>query len=105
MWIYVDKNLVLATNPNDMSGNTGWVEYDGEIAWPLFDEYDVPMYAFENGILRERTEEEREVDRPEPEHELSNSERILNLETAVEELQIIDSGAREIMDILEGNVE
>lgn len=67
MWIYVDKNVVLATNPNDMSGNTGWTEHDSEIAEPLFDEYGVPMYAFENGVLRERTEEEREADRPEPE--------------------------------------
>lgn len=69
MWIYVNDDLVLATNPNDMTGNTGWVEHDGEIAEPLFDEYGVPMYAYENGLLRERTEEERERDRPVPEPE------------------------------------
>lgn len=66
MWIYVSNNLILGTNPNDMTGNTGWVEYDGEIAEPLFDEYDVAMYAYENGVIRERTEEEREAERPVP---------------------------------------
>ena len=85
MWIYVNNDLVLSTNPNDMTGNTGWVEYDGEIAEPLFDEYGVPMYAYENGVLRERTEEEREADRPSRIELPSESERLDALESAFAE--------------------
>ena len=66
MWIYVDSDRVAARQPNNMSGNTGWVEYDGEIVGPLTDEYGVLKYAYDNGAIRERTEEERAADRPAP---------------------------------------
>lgn len=82
MWIYVDNNLVLGANPNDMTGNTGWVECNGEITEPLFDEYGVPMYAYEDGVLRMRTEEEREADRlvqPTPQPTLEQVNEALNM--------------------------
>lgn len=76
MWIYVNNNLVLGANPNNMAGNTGWVEYNGEIAEPLFDEYGVPMYAYENDVVRERTAEERARDRPVPPKQQPTLEQI-----------------------------
>ena len=85
MWIYVDKNLVLGTNPNDMSGNTGWILYDGEIAEPLFDGYGIPLYAYENGVLRERSEEERASDRPVRMEIPTEAERLDALECAFTE--------------------
>ena len=85
MWLDVENNLVLGANPNDMTGNTGWVFFDGEIDEPLFDGYGVPMYAYENGAIRERTAEERAVDRPAQTILPSEAERLDALECAFAE--------------------
>ena len=85
MWLYVNNNLVIATNQNNMTGNTGWVECNSEIAEPLFDEYGVPMYAYEDGVIRERTAEERAADRPLQTLNPSDAERLDALESAFAE--------------------
>ena len=92
MWLDIDNNLVLGANPNNMAGNTGWVEYNGEIAEPLFDEYGVPMYACENNVVRERTLEEREADRP----------RRIELPSEAERLDALESAFAEFVEVMIG---
>lgn len=71
MHIFVDeKNRVMAMNPTDMSGNTGWTpmpeNLTGKTEEELFDrlheQHGIPMYKVEDGAMIERTAEEIAAD-------------------------------------------
>ena len=76
----------------DISGWTFLDEGEGDpykyaklyLPLPIFDEYGVPRYKLENGIPIERSAEEMEADRPEPqEPEPTLEEKIQGLEETV----------------------
>ena len=85
MWIYVNRNLLLGASSKDMTGNTGWIPFAGEIPERLRDSNGVPMYAYDNGNLRERTAQERAANRH-PRPKMPNeAERLSVLENAFAE--------------------
>lgn len=62
-WIYTDGNgNVLGTNPNNMSGNTGWVQTDVMIQEPLMDGYGIPLYKLDGANIVPRTQEDIDAD-------------------------------------------
>ena len=74
-------------NPNDMTGNTGWHYINADMPSATEDDYGVPLYKLVNGVLTERTEEEREAERPvPPEPETPIEERMTNVENETEVL-------------------
>ena len=85
MWIYVRENLLLGASPNDMTDNSGWIPFAGEIPEALHDSYGVPMYAYDNGSLRKRTAQERAANRPRRQSMPSDAERLSALENAFSE--------------------
>lgn len=68
MYVYVDEmGCIIAFNPNNMSGNTGWEEVQEIIGEPITEEHGVPIYKVQNGHAVGRTAEEIEADIPAPE--------------------------------------
>lgn len=70
MYIYTDStNNIIAMNPNDMGGNTGWEPMpenltgrtERELFNRLTEEHGIPLYKVEGGVV-ERTAEEIEAD-------------------------------------------
>lgn len=67
MWYYIDcENRVAGRNPNNMGGNTGWVEIeDPQEPMPEIDLCDgngALLYKLVDGAITERTPEERAAD-------------------------------------------
>lgn len=86
MWIYVDNdNRVQGYNPNNMNGNTGWVETASDVPNVLFDDRDIAMYRYDTAkdAIIQRTQEEMEADYEEPTSTPGDSERIDALEQQI----------------------
>lgn len=82
-WIHVDDaGRVLATNPHNMAGNTGWNPFDGSAPGILYDDKGVPLYKLDGGKLIARTEEERTADYVQQAEARSDAERLADLEEA-----------------------
>ena len=84
MWYYIDsKNCILGSNPNDMAGNTGWVELDCAIT-DLSNADGVPIYKVVDGKAVKRTSAEIAADTPAaPEPPLTMDEVLSVLEAAL----------------------
>jgi hypothetical protein len=68
MFVYIDeRNRIMAYNPNDMSGNTGWEEVKEDVADPIFNDDGVPLYKYSKGRAVSRTSKEIAADTPKPE--------------------------------------
>ena len=64
-WIYTDEQgRVLANNPNDMSGNSGWINTSSLIPEILTDENGVALYKVSKGKIAERAQTEIDADMP-----------------------------------------
>lgn len=96
MWIYIDdQSRVLGYNPNNMAGNTGWIETHDPIFTPpeegaeinvsLFDYRDIALYKYdaETDAVTERTQEEMDADWVEPVPTPNPNEKITQLEQQV----------------------
>lgn len=92
IWVCVDSaRRIVATNLNDMSGNTGWEETTvaklginhGD---NLSDANDVALYALADGKAVVRSDEEREADYTPQEVKPSMSQRLDTLEAQNEML-------------------
>lgn len=107
MYVYVDEsNRVTAFNPNDLSGNTGWIEAEGESMEPIEDEHGVPLYKLENGHIVARTEAEIAADVAEMAGEDQPTTPAPTLESRVDTLEGDSAEMREALNmILEGVVE
>lgn len=80
-WIYTDNNgNVLGTNPNDMSGNTGWVQTDTMIPEPLMDGRGIPLYKFDVATIVPRTQEDIDADAAQIVNPPTQGQRIAALE-------------------------
>ena len=80
MFISIDDyGRINAYNPNDLSGNTGWVETEETIEEPLFEEHGVPIYKYVDGAVVHRTQEEIDADIPAPSDEVSAEEALSTL--------------------------
>jgi len=62
-----DRNRIIAWNPNDLSGNTGWAPVPENIGDPITNQAGVPLYKYQNGHAVARSAEEIEADTPAPE--------------------------------------
>lgn len=63
MWIYTnDDGVILATNENDMSNNTGWQVAPGEIPGDLYDGRGIARYKLAGGEIVQRSAEEMNAD-------------------------------------------
>ena len=84
MWCYVDsKNCILGSNPNDMSGNTGWAELDSVIE-DFANADGIPIYKVVEGKAVRRTNAEIQADTPDaPEPPLTMDEVLSVLEAAL----------------------
>lgn len=74
--IYVNDQKIVAINPNDMSGNTGWLTTEDPIAEPITEEHGVPIYKFVNGHVANRTPEEIAADIPVDDPQPSKEEKL-----------------------------
>lgn len=81
-WVYVDsENRVMASNENDMSGNTGWYETKYPVPDTLVDMRGIPLYKWDGVICVNRSADEIEGDvQHEPVRQQPESERIAALE-------------------------
>lgn len=67
MYVYIDaRSRITAFNPNEMSGNTGWLEVPEIVMEPITEEHGVPIYKYKNGHCVARTAEEITADIPAP---------------------------------------
>ena len=84
MWYYIDlKNCILGSNPNDMTGNTGWTELPCVIT-DFANADGVPVYKVVNGKSVNRTSAEIAADTPAaPEPPLTMEEVLSVLEAAL----------------------
>lgn len=89
-WVYLDnRGCIMAANPNDMTGNTGWQEIEAEINpdSSLTDERGAALYKLAGGEVVERSEEERKADWPDDQPtEPTTVERLDEIEAAMIEL-------------------
>ena len=88
IWIYTDgEGRIGASNPNNMTGNTGWSEYEDApfgVEDSLTDENGVALYKLEDGEIKERLQEEREADIPKPQPpQPSYNDRLESIEQSV----------------------
>ena len=80
-------NVINGFNPNDLSGNTGWACIDAQMPSATDDEYGVPLYKLVNGAMVERSQAEREAERPViPDPEQPIEERMTAVEDETEVL-------------------
>lgn len=84
MWYCInDKNHVVGSNPNDMTGNTGWVKLDCAIT-DFANADGVPIYKVVDGKAVKRTSSEIQADTPAvPEPPLTMDEVLSVLEAAL----------------------
>lgn len=62
-WVYTDdRGRVLGSNPNDMSGNSGWHGVTGPVPELLLSPEGVPRYKLADGEVIERTAAEISAD-------------------------------------------
>ncbi len=65
MYVSVDDaGRINGTNPNDMSGNTGWYSISNTIGDNITEEHGVPIYKYSNGKAVKRTKAEIAADIP-----------------------------------------
>jgi len=101
VFICVDeKERITAFNKNDLSGNTGWAEAEGEITEPLEEGHGVPLYKLENGNIVPRTVEEIDADIAELAAEEEPATPIPTLESRVSTLEGDSSEMREALDMI-----
>ena len=62
-----DRERIIAWNPNNLSGNTGWVRVPEKVRDPITNDVGVPLYKHQNGHAVARTAEEIAADTPAPE--------------------------------------
>lgn len=84
-WVYLDeRDCIMAVNPNDMTGNTGWQQADDvglAVDDRLTDDHGAALYKLVNGEAVERSQQEREADWPDdPEPTPSVPEQIAALQ-------------------------
>lgn len=86
IWVCVDsKRRIVATNPNDMSGNTGWEETTVAklgfgVDEPLTNANGVALFTLTDGKGVRRTSEELDADYTPEEPQLTDKQRIASLE-------------------------
>ena len=90
-WVYLDdRDCIMAVNPNDMTGNTGWQQADDvglTVDDQLTDDHGAALYKLVKGKAVERSEEERKADWPDdPPAEPTTTERLDEIEAAMIEL-------------------
>lgn len=91
LWLYCDGDGRLqGMNPNDMAGNTGWIEAadasalgENPMHASLHDARGIAMYTAHDGVVKKRTQEEMDAEYIEPEARKSESERLDDVEAQV----------------------
>lgn len=91
LWLYCDgENRLLGMNPNNMTGNTGWIEAvdasilgENPMSAQLSDSRGIAKYTAAGGVVTARTQEEMDADYIEPETRKSDSERLDDVEAQV----------------------
>ena len=91
LWLYCDeKNRLQGMNPNDMRGNTGWIEAvdasilgENPMRAQLHDSRGIARYKAPGGVVTERSQEEMDAEYVEPEARKSDSERLDDVEAQV----------------------
>lgn len=107
MFVIIDGvGRIIASNQSNLSGNTGWVELNGEVTEPIEDGHGVPLYKLENGHIVLRTEAEIAADVAEMAGEDQPTTPAPTLESRVDTLEGDSAEMREALNmILEGVVE
>ena len=86
-WIYVDEwERVLGSNPNDMTGNSGWHGVTGAVPDPLLSMDGVPLYKLVGDTVVARSAEEIAADTPLAHSVPTRDERLEAVEAAVLEM-------------------
>lgn len=62
-----DRGRIIAANPGDLRGNTGWERVRENIHDPITNADGVPLYKYQDGHAVSRTAEEIAADTPAPE--------------------------------------
>lgn len=88
-WIYSDsQGRIMATNANDMTGNTGWSETEQDVPDPIMDSRGIALYKLVDVQIVARSQQEIDADVPEePEPKPSDSQRIDALEQELAEME------------------
>lgn len=95
MWYCInEKNHVVGSNPNDMSGNSGWIENSKTID-NLTDENGIALYALNDGEIMLRAQEEMTA------VDTAQVDSLPTLEERVAKVEAVIDGAPPLAEMIE----
>ena len=95
MWYYIsDKNHVVGSNPNDMSGNSGWVK-NSKIIDNLTDKNGIALYELNDGEIVLRSQEEI------PAVDVTQADSLPTLEERITKVEAVIDGAPPLVEMIE----